>query len=78
MAPAEPIVVPLAVLTEVVSSFAETMVVVTGMFAGSARAWAVLTKSSREQIESTTAVGFGLGAGVTIFVVCINSILELQ
>jgi hypothetical protein len=67
-----------AVLTEFISGIAGSMVVVTGVAAGSARAWAVLRKSPHERIEWMTAVGFALGAVFTIAIVCIDSILELQ
>lgn len=65
---------PVALLTELVSNFAGTMAAVTGMAAGSARALAVLQKLPPERIESTTAVGFVLGATATIAIVCIDLI----
>ena len=69
---------PAAVLTEFVSSFAGTMVVVTGAVAGSARAWAVLRRPSHERIEWMTAAGFAWGATGTLLLVCIDSILTLR
>lgn len=64
----------LAVLTEVVSSFAATMAAVTGLGAASARSLAVLWKLPSERIESVTAVGFLFGATGTIAIVCIDLI----
>ena len=66
--------IPVAVLTEFVSSFAGTAVVVTGMFAGSARAWVVLRESPHKEIEWMTAAGFVFGLVFTIAIVCIDSV----
>jgi hypothetical protein len=69
---------PSAVLTELVSSFAGTIAVVTAAVAGFARAWAVLRRFPHEQTEWMTAAGFVGGAIVTLFLVCIDSILKLH
>jgi phage-related minor tail protein len=53
--------VPFAVLTELVSSIAGTIVGVAGVIAGSTRAWAVLRKEPHEQVERMTAAGFVVG-----------------
>lgn len=69
---------PLAILTEFVSDFAGLTAVVTGVVAGSARAWAVLRKLPRHRIEWMTAAGFAFGAFLAIATVCIDSALELR
>ncbi|HSS04267.1 MAG TPA: hypothetical protein VLK89_03635 [Solirubrobacterales bacterium] len=72
-----PDVAPIAVLTEFVSSIAGTVVGVSGVVAGSTRAWAVLTREPHERIERMTAIGFVAGAVCAIAIVCIDAILEL-
>jgi hypothetical protein len=69
-------VVPPAVLTELVSGLAGTMAVVTGIFARSARAWAVLREMPPDRIEWVTAIGFAFGAVVTILIVCLDLFWE--
>jgi len=65
-------------LTELVTNIAGTIVVVTGVVAGSARTWAVLAEGSHDRVERMTAVGFVVGAAITLCLVVIDSLLELQ
>jgi hypothetical protein len=53
------------VVIDVVSSAAGTAAVVTGLMATGLRALAVLGKSSQEQIEWLTSVGFASGIAIS-------------
>jgi hypothetical protein len=73
---AVPDVVAFATLTELASSSAGTIVVITGAFAAFARAGAVLKRSPPERVERITAAGFAIGAAATLSIVCVDKILQ--
>jgi hypothetical protein len=54
---------------EFVSRFGGTLLVVTGVFAGAFRSWAVLTELPPVRIEWMTALGFTVGGILTILFV---------
>jgi hypothetical protein len=66
----------LATLTEFASSSAGTIVVITGLFAGCARAWAVLRRLPADRIERATAVGFAIGGAGMLLLVFIDITLK--
>ena len=49
------------VVIEAISSAAGTLVVASGLSAGSLRAWAVLTDAAPDRVEWATAAGFAAG-----------------
>jgi hypothetical protein len=53
-------------LTDLVSGAAGVVVVLSGVFAGIARAYAVLIGASPGQVERATAVGFLVGATLAV------------
>jgi hypothetical protein len=67
-----------AVVTEIVSSFAGAIVVMTGTFAGCARALAVLKELPRDRVEWMTAIGFVMGMAVTLLLVVVDVALEVH
>jgi hypothetical protein len=73
---ASPDIVTLAILTEIVSRGAGTMVLITGVLAGCFRAGAVLRRATSERVEWLTAVGFACGVIVTILLVCVDKVLQ--
>ena len=69
-------IVTFATLTELASDGAGTIVVITGAFAASARAGAVLWREPPERVEWITAAGFAVGAVATLCFVCVDKILQ--
>jgi len=76
MSLAVPDISTLAALTELVSTSAGTVVVITGAFAGSARASAVLRRLPPDRVEWMTAVGFVGGVAATILLVIVDKIMQ--
>jgi hypothetical protein len=55
-----------ATLTEFISGAAGVVVVLSGIFAGIARAYAVITGATPDEIERATAVGFVVGTVLAV------------
>ncbi|HEY5708558.1 MAG TPA: hypothetical protein VIS51_04120 [Solirubrobacterales bacterium] len=55
-----------APLTDLVSGAAGVVVVLSGVFAGIARAYAVLCGADPDRVERATAVGFLVGAALAV------------
>jgi hypothetical protein len=54
-------------LTDLVSGTAGVVVILSGVFAGIARAYSVLIGATPSQVERATAVGFLAGAALAVF-----------
>lgn len=65
---------PRALLLEFVSDLGGSLLVVTGVLAGSFRTWAVLTKLPPVRIEWMTALGSAFGAMLMILFVVADQI----
>jgi len=65
-------------LTDLVSGAAGVVVVLSGVFAGIARAYAVLIGASPSRIERATAVGFLIGATLAALLLLGNLLSEVN
>jgi hypothetical protein len=74
MRPLIPSEFPLALLLDLASNIGGSLLVVTGVFAGAARSWAVLTELPAVRVEWMTAMGFAVGAMITILFVVVDQI----
>jgi membrane associated rhomboid family serine protease len=65
-------------LTDLVSGAAGVVVVLSGVIAGIARAYAVLIGASPDRIERATAIGFLIGAALAALLLFGNLLSEVD
>jgi hypothetical protein len=58
--------------TELVSGAAGTVVVLTGLCAGGARACAILLSLPQERVEWMTALGFVVGVAIALLIILVD------